>query len=163
MAFLRGLPPDVLIAGWPVGPMVQSIPYMIGRPMLLTYETHQTFHEEYTLAMRDRFFALNDAYFARDVKPLVRLRDEFGVTHLLLLRDYYRKRPWYFEPFVPWIKKRFAELDRQTPEPLRQIPRAGVYDDEEGWVLLDLRKLDERPATQPVGPVDPSPIGVRPR
>jgi hypothetical protein len=81
--FLSGLPPDVLIAGWP-GHAIDNVPYISARRILMSFETHLPFHEAYVRELRRRMTLLTDAYFATDVSPVLRLRDELGVTHLIV-------------------------------------------------------------------------------
>ncbi|MEE8156492.1 MAG: hypothetical protein V3T53_16170 [Phycisphaerales bacterium] len=55
----------------------------------------------YTLEMRRRMTAIICAYFASGPGPLMKLRDEFGVTHLIVDRRHYQKGAnlSFFEPF----------------------------------------------------------------
>jgi hypothetical protein len=139
-AFLARLPKDSLIAGWPAG-AIDNVPYFAERPVLVSIESHVAFHEQYALEMRRRCEAIFDAYFATDPAPLKRLRDEFGVTHLIVNRSYFRDRkPVYFEPFTGGIERRIAALGAREPEVLRQAAAAGVF--EQGDILvLDLRRI----------------------
>lgn len=96
--FLATLPQDSLIAGWP--PVMDNVPYMSGRRVLLSQELHLPFHAAYVLEARRRMMALIDAYFATDAAPLIRLRDEYHVTHLVVDRTHFAAQPpKYFEPF----------------------------------------------------------------
>lgn len=133
------LPKDALIAGWPKGPL-DGVPYVTGRKVLLNFETHQAFHEGYTLEMRRRMNALVDAYFAITPEPLYRLRDEFGVTHLVIKGRYLTqpRTPHYFEPFKQ-RSKALREIGFGNFELLRQLPKGVLLPND--TVLLDLRKL----------------------
>ncbi len=138
------LPKDALIAGWPNGP-IDNVPYVARRKVLVSYELHQAFHVDHVLEMRQRMRALIDAYFATDLKPLIRLRDEFGVTHLLVRLAHYRKRrPHYFEPFSLEVHRAFKAVSRENSEVLRQIPVAGVFRGG-GHVLVNLDRLKPIP------------------
>jgi hypothetical protein len=121
------LPPDSVIAGWPKGP-VNNVPYLARRSAFLTHETHQVFHRAYVDEMRRRLRALLSAYFATSPGPLLRLRDEYGVTHLLLELHYFRNvYPRYFKPFRSWVRR---EKDRTRGGPyqaLQYLDGAAVY------------------------------------
>ena len=146
MNVLRTLPPDALIAGWPRGAM-EDVPYVTGRRVFVTFETHATFHRGYADRMRDRANALIDAYFGTDVEPLRRLRDKHGVTHLVVDRTHYVTAPVYFAPFDALIPLRFEAAQREGAEALRQVG-AVVYDDGT-FVVLDLSRVESwrgRPA-----------------
>jgi hypothetical protein len=96
--FIRGLPKDSIIAGWPLG-VLDNIPYYCRRRAFLTYENHQALHERYVLEMGRRTHALLKALFSEDPTFLAKLHDEFGVTHLIVDSDNYIKVPKYFAPF----------------------------------------------------------------
>ena len=139
-AFLAELPPDAMIAGWP-DDAIDNVPYLSERSILLGFETHQAYHRPYAEEMRRRMQALVDAYFAADVGPLLRLRDELGVTHLLVNRNYLgRTPPTYFKPFDAMI----AGVLRSRPAypaVLREAATAGVFT-EGPYIVLDLRRID---------------------
>ncbi len=106
------LPEDVVIAGWPTG-VVQNVPYLCRRKVLITREIHHAHHTGVADEMRRRMRALVDAYFAveGDPSPLVRLRDEMGVTHLVVDLSHYSSRfPAYFEPFNEWIEPAHSRI-----------------------------------------------------
>ncbi len=143
---LHTLPRDAMIAGWPRGTM-DYVPYFAERRVLVTRETHQALHRNYTLEMRRRVMATMDAYYATDVTPLVRLRDEFRVTHLLVNREHFgEKPPKYFHPFKDRLRELQARVKQSDLEVLRQIHSAAVYDRDE-YFLLDLRRLKTGAAT----------------
>lgn len=121
------LPKDAMVAGFPRG-AVDDIPLFARRQVLMSSETHQVFHEGYVLEMRRRLRAFLAAYFATGPEPIRRLRDEFGVTHLLVDRAHLKGRaPGYFEPFKPWVSK--ARRDAGGPALLLSRPatEAEVY------------------------------------
>jgi hypothetical protein len=137
-AYLAGLPPDAMIAGWPKG-VVDAVPYLTGRRILVGYETHQAFHQQYADVMRRRMQALIGAYFSSDDDSLLRLQREFGVTHLLVNRDHYgATRPTYFKPFDAMIDDAVRSAAGH-PAALQHI-EAAVYEDGP-LVLLDLHRL----------------------
>ncbi len=139
-AAVAGLPKDTVVAGWPAGVM-DNIPWMTRRSVLLNRESHEALHQAYADEMRRRMDVLTDAYFAADLESLRRLRDEFRVTHLLLERAHFTKNaPTYFEPFNERIAQAHARMRDKGSEALRHEPTAAVYRDD-AFVLLDLRKL----------------------
>jgi len=92
-------PRDALIAGWPNGP-IQEVTLIERRVAFITWESHQAFHAGFMDTMRVRMRALIDAYFAVTAEPVERLRDEHGVTHLIVEPSQLSDRaPTYFSPF----------------------------------------------------------------
>jgi hypothetical protein len=137
--YLMTLPAEVLIAGWPNG--VDSIPLRTGRSVLLSREHHMPFQTDYADEMRRRFAAVQAAYLATDPAPLRALRDQFGVTHLVVNLDHFGRKPLrYFKPFDAEIAARL----RGTPRDAFLLPHlrdraafaSGPY------MVLDLRTLE---------------------
>jgi hypothetical protein len=140
--FLGYLPDTALVAGWPGHrEIVDSAPYLARRRAFLTYETHQVSHRGYLDEMRRRMRALIDAVFAIDPVPLVHLRDDWGVTHLIVDRRYYGPSPpTYFKPFDAWIRaavERGRDAGFEIP---RQMNAATVFS-HGPLAVLDLRQL----------------------
>jgi hypothetical protein len=126
-----------VIAGWPAGP-IDNVPYLSHKPALVTYETHAAFHTEALTVMRARMLALIDAYFATSSAPLIRLREQFGVTHLLIDKRHFADAPpGYFAPFDGAIRNAVQRMNGQTPEVARHAPvfTFGPY------LMLDLREV----------------------
>jgi hypothetical protein len=136
--FLGHLPKDVLIAGWPTD--VDSVPYVSRRQVLISYESHLVWHQGCADEMRRRMRALIDAYFATDQKALVRLRDEFGVTHLIFRRSRLEEPPSYFRPFSVWARKAFNDGVGKGFEIPRHLDEATVFSDGP-FVVLDLSRV----------------------
>ena len=157
LAAVSGLPKDVLVAAWPEGP-IDNVPYACRRQVLLSRELHQAFQVGFVTEARSRMAALIDAYFATSPEPLLRLRDEFGVTHLLVHLPHLRGTPpRYFHPFDPWIDDAVARAAGRGYLALRLIPEHATFVGGED-VILDLRdlaRLDGAPA--PSSPVVESP------
>jgi hypothetical protein len=142
--FIGSLPPDALIAGRPSGVM-DSVPYLSKRRAFVTFETHQAFHKGYVEEMRKRTRVLIDAYFATNTEPLIRLRDEFGVTHLIVDKRVYHdelSRRWYFKPFDEWAKRAHATGLTEGFEIQRQFTVAGVFS-EGPYIVLELSRFKE--------------------
>jgi hypothetical protein len=135
--FVSQLPPTVVVAGWPTGP-VNEIPYVSRRRVLLNKEVHQAFHKGYIEEMRRRMRGLIDAYLATSVDPIVRLRDELGVTHLVVQRSHFEARlPNYFRPFDRRIGQRIDAAQGKAYELPKQYRAAKVFANRD-CVLLDL-------------------------
>ncbi len=96
--FVRSLPKEALIAGWPAG-VIDNVPYVCRRRAFITRENHLVFHEGYVLEMRRRMHALVAALFSDDARALLELRDTFGVTHVIVEAEYFSEPPRYFAPF----------------------------------------------------------------
>ena len=102
-SFISQLPQDALVAGWPRG-LLDNIPYVAGRRVLLSYETHQGFHEGYIMETRSRMKSIIAAYHDPCPTALVDLRKKFGVTHFVVDESYFSKGlPGYFRPFQEMI------------------------------------------------------------
>jgi hypothetical protein len=141
---VQSFPPNSVVAGWPRG-LLNNIPYLCKRRAFMTFETHITFHKGYIEEMRRRMRALLEAYFASSLEPLVRLREEFGVTHLLVNTQHYSiNRPSYFKPFDEWVKTAYTNGKRAGFELPRHFAEAGaeagIFSDGP-YVLVDLSRL----------------------
>jgi hypothetical protein len=62
------LPPNALIAGWPVG-AIRKMEYITRRNAFLTGDTHQVLHVEFMKSMRARMDAIFNAYLSTDAAP----------------------------------------------------------------------------------------------
>ena len=146
--YIAALPSDTLVAGWPKGTM-DRVPYAARRRGLVTLETHQAFHDAYTLEMRRRMRALVDAYLATSVEPILSLRAEFGVTHLVVDRNHFGPRPpTYFRPFDRWIAERRFQARGKEFELPKRIREAGVFSNGR-TVLLDLSRIESPGRARP--------------
>jgi hypothetical protein len=99
-AFIRDLPEDTLIAGWPRDQVIDAVPYHGERRILLSHETHQSFREDFILLTRARMQALIEALVAGSPEAFETLRDRFGVTHILVNEPLLARGDLtYFAPF----------------------------------------------------------------
>jgi hypothetical protein len=137
--FVRGLPKDVLVAGWPGG-VIQNVPYVSRRRAFITHETHQPTHEGYTLEMRHRMGAVIDALFSDDQQGLTKLRDIFGVTHLIVDVDNFSKPPSYFAPFDTEVKRTWERGSERGFAVESVLAKATVFC-EGKLMVLDLSRL----------------------
>jgi hypothetical protein len=134
------LPVDAVIAGWPFT-AIESVPYVARRTALLTFETHQAFHQKYLDVMRERVRALIDATLATSNEPLVRLRDEQGVTHMLVYLPHLRSGSLaYFKPFDEWIEQARRESAGKALTLQSLVENHAIYRDGD-YALIDLREL----------------------
>ena len=142
-AAIAALPKDSLIAGWPYGEM-KNIEYATRRNVLLTAQLHQVLHREFVDIMRQRMDAVFAAYFSVDAAPLQRLRDQFGVTHLLVEAPHFSDPKSPPEYFSPWRSRIGPQLEavRDKAYLMSQTlhERAAVFN-RDGLILLDLARL----------------------
>ncbi len=141
---VSALPEDALVAGWPDDPL-SNVPLVSRRRALITGEMHIAFHVAYLEEMRRRMHALIDAYFARSVGPLIRLRDDFGVTHLIVNKGHLGLRPpGYAPPYGAWINEAVAK-DKGRPYYITtHLGALSVYTDPT-FAILDLSRLPSGP------------------
>jgi hypothetical protein len=140
---LTALPENVLIAGWPAAE-IGNVEYVTRRNVFFTAASHHVLHFTYMKALRERMNAIFDAYFSTDATPLLRLRQEFGVTHLLVdLRDFTDPRhvPEYFAPWRARISPRLAEIKGKEYLLDQALQKKTAVFNQGGFLLLDLAKL----------------------
>lgn len=138
--FLGTLPEVAFIAGWP--DQMSPVPYLSGRPALLSYETHLPYHKAYSDELRQRMRDLTAAYFAADPAPLAVLRNRYGVTHLVVdERHYAYPPPRHSRLYYRETKAAYRAGRTGGFETGRQRSRA-VYD-RDGRFVLDLARLGE--------------------
>ena len=140
---IAALPKDVLIAGWPAA-TIRNVEYITRRNVFLTAATHHVLHLTYMNLMRERMNAMFDAYLSVDAAPLIRLRQEFGVTHLLVeTRDFTdpNHAPEYFAPWRERIAPRLAEIKGKEYLMNPTLHQKAAMFNHDGMILLDLGKL----------------------
>jgi hypothetical protein len=140
---VAALPKDAVIAGWPVGPL-RKLEYVTRRNAFLTGDLHQVLHLKFMQVMRARMDALFDAYFSTDAAPLYRLRDQFGVTHLIVeTRDFTDAKhpPEYFAPWRSRIGPRLAAIKGKEYLLNKALQKRAAIFNQDGFVLLDLARL----------------------
>lgn len=140
-AALRRLPADAVVAGWPQG-FMDDIALFAKRTPLITYQTYMPYNKVMTLEMRARARAVIAAYYAPDLEPLRRLRDDFRVTHFLIEPGRLRKPGRLFRPLGSDIAVAFARLAQSAnPNALAgDFGDAVLYRDAR-YELIDLTKL----------------------
>jgi MFS family permease len=126
-AFLSTIDKDAIVAGFPYQ-HIENVAYLAKRKPFLTRELHLPTHRNYVLELRKRMFALIDAYFAADLQPIVRLRDEFGVDYLIVyLPNFTEGPPAYFEPFTDRILRKWREGAERGFALLEYLDKAAVH------------------------------------
>lgn len=139
---VSALPEGVVIAGWPDDEM-SNVPYVARRQAYLTGEMFMPHHAAHLDELRRRMRPFIEAYLAREVAPIRRLRDDEGVTHMLVSLDRLRGQPpGYMPPMGAWISDLNARADRTKPYVF--VDRLGtdaVVGREGKWVLYDLSRI----------------------
>jgi hypothetical protein len=140
---IAALPREAVIAGWPVGP-IRKMEYITRRNAFLTGDLHQVLHLEFMKAMRERMDAVFDAYLSTDAAPLYRLREKYGVTHLIVeTRDFTDPAhvPEYFAPWRSRIPPRLAEIKGKEFLLNRSLQEKAAIFNRNGLILIDLARL----------------------
>jgi hypothetical protein len=148
-SFIKKLPADTIIAGWPGG-LIDNVFYLTKRKTFLSLETHQAFHKKYTQGMRERMSAIIDAYFALDSKSLKVLRDKYGVQYFLIDRNLSIEgnnftrfnAPFfnYFQPFRQMVIYRLNQVRGKEFILTLKLNEVAVFR-EDPWILIDLSKI----------------------
>ncbi len=141
---IRTLPPESIIATWPRG-IGNMIPLFTARNTLLFEEGHQIFHRGVTEETRRRMRAISALYSATDNAPLDALRQDYGVTHILLDTRHLTKTPSYFEPFQSEIAAARQTVGN-SPLVLEQLSKEHVVARLGPFVLIDISKLPTEPS-----------------
>jgi hypothetical protein len=138
------LPAQSIVAAWPKG-LADVIPYAAKRRVLVSSETHQAFHAGYTLEMRKRVSALVAAFAADSLDPIIILHRDFGVTHMVVRREFADANiPRYFHPFDKSIRDAAARLGNRTPELQKHLVTAAVFRGADATVLSLEKIVHER-------------------
>lgn len=145
LAFVRTLPKDALFAGWPgdkYGKVVESIPYLAQRSVLLLWAGHAVAHKDYVLNLREKMFSIVDAYLASDVQPLIALRDRYHVDYFVVnVDDFSAEAPLsYIAPFNAHIVQLWERALGKSFYVLQIKAPALIY--QNGPIrIIDLNKL----------------------
>lgn len=141
-AFIRDLPEDALIAGWPRDRVIDAVPYLGERSVLLSYETHQGFREDFILLTRERMQTVIQALVVGDADAVRVLRDRFDVTHVVINRDILPGQDLsYFEPFQTTLD---AIEDRGGVELLRSGAAGPIVYDRDPFFIVELDPVSGR-------------------
>jgi hypothetical protein len=146
---VAALPADSLVAGWPEG-VIENIPYLCGRAVLVSRETHLAWHQGYLDQLRARMRRLISVYFSARETDLAQLHEDFGVTHLLVDERHFRNQgPRYFAPFHTWVREAVALADGEFAA-LRHGGDAVVFRSRH-YRLIDLQVLARTTGGQATG------------
>ncbi len=140
---IAALPKHIVVAGWPYGE-IKNLEYVTRRNAFLTAELHQVLHLGFVETMRQRMDALFEAYFCVDATPLYRLRDEFGVTHLLVESHHFTdpsRPPEYFSPWHARIGPRLEAIKDNAYVMNKTLHEKTAIFSRNGLILLDLARL----------------------
>ncbi len=137
------MPRDAMFAGWP-GAAIEGVPLFCKKRILVGTKTDQAFHKGYVLEMRKRKRALIDAYLSDDPSALRRLRDEFGVTYLLVNRSQFEGdlvgTPKTFAPLNGYAARLTSSIAPDKRAVWGLLPSLEVKRID-GYSILDLRRL----------------------
>jgi hypothetical protein len=137
--FLRTLPREALIAGWPDG-AINNVAYVSRRRAFVTLETHQPIHQAFALEMRRRMRILIPALLGDDATALRQLRGTFGVTHLIVDVRHFSRPPQYFAPFDADVTRTWLRGHQRGFAAEAILDRAAVF--REGPIaVLELSRL----------------------
>ncbi len=140
-SYIRSLPRESVIAGWPRGALT-TVPLFTGRNVLLQEEAHQIFHQDFLLECRKRMQAIIKLYAATDRRALDELRRDFGVTHLLVDKKHLKIAPSYFAPFGSEMMAARADVPAERLY-LDKLVKDGTVLKINNTVLVDLSKANE--------------------
>ena len=94
--------------------------------------------------MRQRMDAVFDAYLSVNAAPLHRLRDQFGVTHLLVETHHFtdpKRPPEYFSPWRARIGPRLDAIRGKAYLMSDSLHKKAAVYNRSGLILLDLSRL----------------------
>jgi hypothetical protein len=145
MAFLEYAaqqPARSLFAGWPR--LLDEVPLKAERRVFCSFETLLPYHKAYVDEMRGRMNAYIAAAYATNAIPLLRLRDEFGVSHFVATSNQYMGvLPKNFRPYTEWVAEARAAAESGGGfEVMRQRDCALAFENSACFVL-DLGRLDD--------------------
>ncbi len=163
--FVETLPAGVLIAGHPK--YMDDVPILARRSVLCNYKLAHPWYSTYYEEVRRRTEATFEAIYATDATAINRLAEEWGVTHLVVVRRHLDPRrlragPIYVKPY----EKRIRRLARRPGLMLVDPPRDRVvYSNERLFVLeLPLPVVTAEPASRPASdPAADEPATTVPR
>ena len=145
--FVQTLPAESLIAGWPnnsvKGNITEIIPYIAKRRIFILGKAHYPNYKGYLMDMRDRMYALIDAYSATDEVPIKNLKDSFGVDFLLVdKRDFTKENsdPEYFAPFNEYIHSTW-EVRKMEGFVLAEATLRGKVFETENYYILNINEF----------------------
>jgi hypothetical protein len=143
LTFLRGVDDPMLLAGWP-RELLDFIPVCAGKEVLIDYEHMQPLYLGYYAQAMERMTDNLDLLFATDSDTVCRIRDQYGLTHVVLTRALYslgRRTPRLYAPvndIASGMRRRVASAEQFLFG--RPRPEWCVYEDEH-YIVVDLRRI----------------------
>lgn len=140
--FINTLPMDIVIAGWPNG-VVNTIPLFVQRTALITIKTHDVFFKNELEEMRKRVYAIIDVYFSISTEPLLRLKNEFKVTHFIVDKRYFsgEEKLKYSQPFQDVITEKLKSMSLNDGILMNDSLKKAVIYEDEYFRVIDLERL----------------------
>ena len=142
LAFAARTPPGTLFAGWPSSNVINDLPYYSHRPVLMAFELHLPFREEYLREARARTYAIIDAWFAPTPAGIVDLRRRYAVDYFIVDKHELDGAA-YFAPY----DNRIRELSQAQAAPpyIRNPDRAAVVFENARFAVLSSARLANEP------------------
>ncbi len=141
-AFVRSLPPDVLIACHPDDG--NDIPFWAGRSTLVNRENLLPFSVEFWEFQKTRTRDTLAALYATGRSGALSFSEKYRVTHFLLNEGRYgsgfREAASLFEPFGSYVRNITAPLKREELA-LADIPPQAVVFRDPPFLLVDVKRL----------------------
>jgi len=124
--FLASLPAKVLIAGHPE--YMDDVPILARRSVLCNYKLAHPWYSDYYREIRRRTEATFEALYASEPQAVNRLADEWGVTHLVVVKRHLGRPDLeaggiYVDPYNDFIERLVESNDRFL---LSEPPAANV-------------------------------------
>ncbi len=136
-----------MIAVWPAEKS-QFIPYFAFRSILVGFEQHQIFHEDFVREMRRRTETLCYAYAQGNPHALRFLAEHYNVRYVVVKTGHIDPQPHGYQYFVPFDALLYMiyknGVVRDLPGLIHQMPETIVYADS-NFTLVDLNKLLAHP------------------
>ncbi|MEM7391000.1 MAG: hypothetical protein AAF492_01530, partial [Verrucomicrobiota bacterium] len=141
--FVRTLPDDVYLAGWPRQDM-DYIYLLAHRRVLADYESAHPLYMGYYGQIEDRIKDTMKLYFAPDHQNAVTIRDRYGLTHLVLQKSIARAklsfRPLY-QPMYNYAINRKNYARKRGGLYFEDPPKDWVVYEDEKFRVIDLSRI----------------------
>jgi hypothetical protein len=134
---------NALIAGWSSDKVIETTKLYARRNIFITAARHQALHEKHILEMRHRMNMLIRAYYATDIKDIIPLSQEYGVTHILINKVHFegKEPPSYVEPFKKDILAiQTAQRKNALLQNTNKLKNAIVFE-QDSYIMYDLNKV----------------------
>lgn len=142
--FAETTPKNTIFAGMPGYDrysvnIIDYLPVVSKRTVLISTRTHQSLHKDYLLEMRKRMNLVIDSHYSSSNEAIKLLHEQYKVDYLIINIKDYEEKPIYFQPFENKIAKDFEQAKQNKPYILNNLDRAII---KTGSIhLFDLAKL----------------------